>query len=74
MASHGVGNPNFEMLNAAKNLRAHAGVLSALTIPTPKAPESPATPTRLEVLRTRGERRRSPRKRGRQMNRAALTT
>jgi len=31
MALHSEGNPQFDMLDAAKNLRSYAGILSALT-------------------------------------------
>jgi hypothetical protein len=45
MALHAEGNPDFDMLSAAKNLRCYAGVLSVITRTSPQ-PEiaSPAKP------------------------------
>jgi len=73
MVLHSVGNPQFEMLNAAKNLRSYAGVLPAITTLAPKAPENPTNPTRPKLPCKRIERTPSPQKRSRKINRAALT-
>ncbi|MBZ5701017.1 MAG: hypothetical protein LAN84_04150 [Acidobacteriia bacterium] len=76
MALHSAGNPDFDMLDAAKNLRSYAGVLSIIARTSPKPEIASVKQTRPRppstLPRKRVEHNPSPQKRGRQIHRVAL--
>jgi hypothetical protein len=76
-ALHSVGNPNFEMLNAAKNLRCYAGILSIIARTSPKPETGSVQQTRPRppntLPRKRIDHAASPQKRGQQIHRVTVT-
>jgi hypothetical protein len=62
------------MLDAAKTLRAYAGILSAISsAPQQQTPAGPANPSRPKLPSNRIERTPSSQKRGQQIDRETLT-
>ena len=76
MQLHSQGNPGLDVLDAAKTLRAYAGVLSAISpAPQQQTPAVPVHPTRprMPCARIAKDLQPATRKRGQQIHRVALT-